>query len=458
MSLFLPEQKLGNHSEGGGSSHKFMLKGRQSGGSMHRGHSWVFRAESHDTMLAWFADIKELTEKRGEARNEFVRRTHARSISQTSQKAPSIVSSEGDMAEEDEADKAPFSGEASVRGQSTSRASEGVPAVAVLGVDGADGTNGVGAVEDDRSEAGWRPQRPQPGGRFPSDINVARGLQQPTSPSTLGGESDRDALAAAGALPGSGIPFASTPHQHTDLQSPVAHEAAAPASSAPSAPSAAPAAGQQNYAPGHHPNIFATAAGAAAPHETESSYGEWMAPIAAGAGGAALGAGAMHHHHATNQQPTEPIIENVDNSKRQMEAASSVPAYGSSSVPIPVEAENIERSLSRPRGLTESTQATTHFAPSTAGAATINTVSTAPTDYSEQAPGSGVFVAEKPMPMTATLVDTRAPMSTTSGIFGERPTFEKTHTGVMTISDLPVPGSFPKTPGDSRANSTFETY
>jgi hypothetical protein len=52
MSLYLPEQKLGSHSSEGSSSNKFMLKGRQTG-SMHRGHSWVFRAESFETMSAW---------------------------------------------------------------------------------------------------------------------------------------------------------------------------------------------------------------------------------------------------------------------------------------------------------------------------------------------------------------------------------------------------------------------
>jgi hypothetical protein len=52
MSLYLPEQKLGSHSTFGASSNKFMLKGRQTG-AMHRGHSWVFRAESYETMLAW---------------------------------------------------------------------------------------------------------------------------------------------------------------------------------------------------------------------------------------------------------------------------------------------------------------------------------------------------------------------------------------------------------------------
>jgi hypothetical protein len=55
MSLYLPEQKLGSHSSEGSSSNKFMLKGRQTG-SMHRGHSWVFRAESFETMSAWVRD------------------------------------------------------------------------------------------------------------------------------------------------------------------------------------------------------------------------------------------------------------------------------------------------------------------------------------------------------------------------------------------------------------------
>ncbi|KAF7191583.1 Phosphatidylinositol 4,5-bisphosphate-binding protein SLM1 [Pseudocercospora fuligena] len=78
MSLYLPDQKLGSHSERGSSSHKFMLKGKQSGG-MHKGHNWVFRAESYDTMMAWLEDIRSLTEKTGAERNAFIRK-HARSM------------------------------------------------------------------------------------------------------------------------------------------------------------------------------------------------------------------------------------------------------------------------------------------------------------------------------------------------------------------------------------------
>lgn len=148
MSLYLPEQKLGTHSEPGSGSHKFMLKGRQTG-TMHRGHSWIFRAETHDTMLAWYSDLKELTERRGEARNEFVRRTHARTLSSGSMKAASIGSAGSGM-EDDEADQVAFSGEQSIRGQSVQ-----------------DGASGAGAgaayvMDDRRSEPGWRPQRPTP--------------------------------------------------------------------------------------------------------------------------------------------------------------------------------------------------------------------------------------------------------------------------------------------------------
>ena len=103
MSLYLPDQKLGSHSQGTSSSQKFMLKGKQSG-SIHKGHNWVFRAESYDTMMAWYEDIRNLTEKSSAERNAFVRK-HARSISGTSERA--TVSSDG--LDEDEADAVPYS-------------------------------------------------------------------------------------------------------------------------------------------------------------------------------------------------------------------------------------------------------------------------------------------------------------------------------------------------------------
>jgi hypothetical protein len=172
MSLYLPEQKLGSHSSEGGSSNKFMLKGRQTG-AMHRGHSWVFRAESYDTMMAWYEDIKSLTEGGPQERNAFVR-SHARSFSSMSQRAASI-SSDGMVDEEDDE---PFSA-------------------------------GNSAVVQPMMNS-EQPRRPEPGGRFPSDIQVdpARGLQVPLSPSSAAssiGTDDRNAIAFAANLPGSGI-------------------------------------------------------------------------------------------------------------------------------------------------------------------------------------------------------------------------------------------------------------
>ena len=187
MSLYLPEQKLGSHSNVDSSSHKFILKGRQTGG-MHRGHSWVLRAESRDTMLAWYDDIKSLIEKTGEERNAFVRR-HARSVSGGSHKAGS-VSSDGGM-DEDEADEVPYSGTASQFDQASPQ-------------------------EKKLSE------RPQPGGRFPSELNIDRDLRVPLSPSSGTGSDDRDVIAAAGAIPGSHDPFEASAHQERNREQGVA--------------------------------------------------------------------------------------------------------------------------------------------------------------------------------------------------------------------------------------------
>ena len=182
MSLPLADQKLGSHSNADSASHKFMLKGRQSGG-MHRGHAWVFRAESYDTMLAWFSDIKNLTEKTGAERKEFIRRSHARSVSAGSHKAGSI-SSDGGM-DEDEADEVPYSATAS---------QAEIP-----------------------HQVEKLPQRPNPGGRFPSALKIHRDSQVPVSPSSPSSSTgDREIIAAAGALPGSGVPFGSSEQQADD--------------------------------------------------------------------------------------------------------------------------------------------------------------------------------------------------------------------------------------------------
>lgn len=155
-----------------------MLKGRQAGG-VHRGHGWVFRAESHETMLAWYEDIKNLTEKTGEERNAFVRK-HARSFSSGSHKAGS-VSSDGAL-DEDEADHVPYSATASKFSL--------VP------------------PQDPKFL-----ERPQPGGRFPSDINVNRDLRIPLSPSSGTSSDDHEPLAVS-APSHRGTNHASHPNHH----------------------------------------------------------------------------------------------------------------------------------------------------------------------------------------------------------------------------------------------------
>lgn len=155
MSLYLPEQRLGSHSQEDSSSHKFMLKGRQTG-AMHRGHSWVFRAESHETMMSWYEDIESLISKTGEARNAFVRR-HVRSVSGRSTNSVTM--------DDDEADQTPYSAGAAVLAQGQER-----PTTATR----------------------------QPGGAFPSDVQIDRQTGAPLSPSSGASSAGRDMTAAVG--------------------------------------------------------------------------------------------------------------------------------------------------------------------------------------------------------------------------------------------------------------------
>jgi hypothetical protein len=159
MSLYLLDQKLGSHSQTGASSHKFSLKGRQTG-SLHRGHSWVFRAESYDTMLQWYADIKALTEKTGDDKRAFVRQ-HARTVSGAS-KAFSAIS---DGLQDDEADRVPFAAKMPTTNEATLQP----------------------------------PKRPEPGGRFPSDLSVNRNSAEPAGAAGL--RSDDNFLPGATVIP-----------------------------------------------------------------------------------------------------------------------------------------------------------------------------------------------------------------------------------------------------------------
>ena len=278
MSLALADQKLGSHSNADSTSHKFMLKGRQSGG-MHRGHAWVFRAESYDTMMAWFSDIRNLTEKTGAERSAFIQRSHARSLSTGSHKAGSISS---DGMEEDEADQVPYSA---------------TPSQA-----------------DISAQQEKLPDRPTPGGRFPSALLVDRGSHVPLSPSSNESSGDQEIVAAAGALPGSGVPFGKSGHQVQvgDDETNATRRELAAASGAPLPNNAFPLHQQQSsplpagrdVISGSSPQPDEDVASFGAPHEKlpinrslphhverhDSKYGDWIGPAAAGVGGGAIGA------------------------------------------------------------------------------------------------------------------------------------------------------------------------
>jgi hypothetical protein len=160
MSLYLPQATLGKHSEPNATSHKFVLKGRQTG--LHLGHSWVFRAESHAAMLEWYADIKKLTEVSGAERNAFVSgAVHGRQEPVDASKEEEFSDDYG--LDNDEADEVPYSTEHS-------------------------------ALEVPLETTNKRPE----GGRFPSDINVNRETKDAAATS---GDSNIPTAGAAGAVP-----------------------------------------------------------------------------------------------------------------------------------------------------------------------------------------------------------------------------------------------------------------
>ncbi|KAK4497058.1 hypothetical protein PRZ48_011507 [Zasmidium cellare] len=287
MSLYLLDQKLGSHSERGSSSHKFMLKGKQSGG-MHKGHNWVFRAESYDTMMAWFEDIRILTEKTGEERNAFVRK-HARSVSGTSDRG--TVSSDG--LEEDEADAVPFTADA--------------------------------ASLADPSEQ--RPQRPQPGGRFPSDVVLRK-----TGTMSDGADSSDDDVGALAAGAGVGAVGAAAayggkdPYHMDGVRSASAYTSNTANTSGAGTyiedipPSAAAPVQTQSYAlptqPAQPVNQQqpppSSFLGGSDIDRHNSSYGDWMAPAAAGVAGAGIGAVGADAYRRHQQNATVSETDAID--------------------------------------------------------------------------------------------------------------------------------------------------
>ena len=357
MSLPLADQKLGSHSNPDSTSHKFMLKGRQSGG-IHRGHAWVFRAESYDTMMAWFSDVKNLTEKTGEERNAFIRRSHARSLSGSSQKAPSVNSDDRAL-DEDEADQVPYSATAS-------------------------------QADVHQAPEEKLPQRPNPGGRFPSTLNINRDSQVPLSPSSPSSSGDREIIAAAGALPGSGVPFGN-PGQPVqfgeDHTQDGRGEVGVGASTAPTTFSS---------------NVFSPVSQTLPPlvSRHDSKYGDWMAPVAAG--GIAANALKRDQQLKESKDDIQPSLQAVEAPTVPPPAAAAVAATSSS------------------------TTTTTAGLFSTSGSL----------------PPSAPSHTEDPAAPIRNLAHTSDPASPIKDL-AKRPQLES-HPSVATISDLHVPGEFPK--------------
>ncbi|KAI9697848.1 MAG: hypothetical protein M1820_007635 [Bogoriella megaspora] len=444
MSLYLPDQKLGSRSSEGSSSHKFMLKGRQTG-TMHRGHSWVFRAESYDTMLAWFDDIKNLTEKTGEERNAFVRR-HTRSISANSQKAVS-VSSDG-FDEDDEADAVPYSANASSINQQT-------PIVAPT------------------------PQRPQPGGRFPSDFQVDHRLQPPASVSSVSSDNENDLINAA-ITPGGTILRHPGQHDDTDrgLQdkskevNPYELSATTPQTTRSTAEiqptSTGPVPTQTYKIPPQDISTTQSTAPIQAPSQTQlnddksflgqrpdgvphpaepvrhnSLYGDWMAPAAGGVAAGGLGAEAYRRHKENQDKKEEK--ENLGTSLRPetLERQNSIPVPPKSpkriSAEVPRDVDDDDLDADTAGGLEA-----TSIGPAQGGSVVASEA--APTDDAIST------TAVKDLPVTTTPAVKDLPV-TSSPADGHLEHAQRTghifpkvirHNTDVTVSDLHVPGEFPR--------------
>src|SRR5690606_4099002 len=65
-----------------------------------RGHTWVFRAATHEQMMEWYEDIRKLTELSGSARDNFVGRRRTLSLSQ--KQGPVAAAPVDDIEEEDD--------------------------------------------------------------------------------------------------------------------------------------------------------------------------------------------------------------------------------------------------------------------------------------------------------------------------------------------------------------------
>lgn len=458
MSLHLPDQKLGSHSNTESSSHKFMIKGRQSGG-VHRGHAWVFRAESHDTMLAWYEDMKNLTEKTGEERTAFIR-AHARSISAGSNKALSI-SDDGAM-DEDEADQVPYSATAS---------------------------------QQDLSPVVQHVERPDPGGRFPSTITTDRNSQVVLPPSSPSSSEDPDHVARSDNFPGPPVPDnisnrqeqiggdgaipetsrhleTHSPNDHTPIaqtheyNSLLVNKGSLPAEfpgseyytnpvGAEGVSSDGPGLVSYGAQPPPQPPIEATPRPfVPQPSRHDSTYGDWMAP-AAGAGGLAFGAGsvaAYKHHQEPKGKEREMNGENETGPVQPLERTGFDPDANFKSTRHEPERTGIEAVFHPTTGSTS-----TPPIPSNAAWATESASSVVEPNQIIYSDGTTPRAADTRNPIDPFVAQSPGQISDHTGpddlsrdpaapikALANRPALTS-HDSIVTISDLHVPGEYPRT-------------
>lgn len=322
----------------------------------------------------------------------------------------------------------------------------------------------------------------QLGGRFPSDINVNRNRDL-NSPSTES-EPDHDTIAAAGALPGSGVPFPGSrsetetdPYRLEGIATTAAfapvgagalaaieqeRRASAGESNVPNQGSAYPTMAPQQPVQtqtfvmpvdGQAPLMQSQAQPEAspldqphAPHRQNTNYSEWFAPAAAGAGVGALGAAAYSHH----QNQKTPISE-------EPESAISNPTTGAP-VAIPTTTNTLAHASPTYQSSPSSTRAVYDEPVSTKPIVTgVNALPTA----TMGAANAGAYNSNAGTSGDATNLDGPATSSAASGeklggleaegAHGTGQLFPKVvrHDTDMSVSQLHVPGEFPHgtTPG-----------
>ncbi|KAL1889925.1 phosphatidylinositol 4,5-bisphosphate-binding protein [Ceratocystis pirilliformis] len=290
MSLYLPDQTLGSHSASGGSNNKFILKGRQTG-TLHRGHTWIFRAESYQDMLGWYKEIKGLLEPSAQTGGSSggaalgsaaLEDSEAPLPTKGNHKRATSSYSSTDSGALDEEDETPWAG---INWQNS-------PELAATSV-----TTQKGASSRPGQSGTFQPTRSQ-------NINDSSTVEPHGTPA-YGMAKSSDPATAAAAAAYSGTPDTygaqkSQPHT-TSHPLPVVHNH--PINPASASPQYQTQPHQQKQHQVYNPNLASTSSTTEASH---TGWGPAAAALAAGTSGAGAGAYAMHRRNSSDKGPEEP--------------------------------------------------------------------------------------------------------------------------------------------------------